>query len=360
MPAISRRKLLLNAIIAAPAILSGPVHTQERRKVTFTLPWLAEGSNAFVFVAKAKGYWDELGLDVVVTRGYGSVAAAQAVGAGQFQFGAAAASAGIQQVAKGLPVVAIGCAGYDGTMGICVLKDGPIKSPKDLAGKKLGGAIASGEYPFLPAFAQLAGFDINAVAINQVEPNIRQRLLVSGQVDAISGFAISFMPPLVSQKIETRVMLFSQYGLTLYNNTLMTHMTTLRNERKLCADVAAGLMQAIKFTMLNPEEAVQLFLKQVPETAISPTGPLQTRMGVGIFNVAMLHEPARLHGVGYTSPEDYQSMTDLVMKYIASPNDTPPRQSDLFSNDLVGSVSLTPDEWKAAEAKAEPFRKYLS
>lgn len=360
MSGITRRKLLLSTLAAAPAILSGTANTQDRRKVTFTLPWLAEGSNAFVFVAKANGYWDELGLDVQVTRGYGSVAAAQAVGAGQFQFGAAAASAGIQQAAKGLPVVAIGCAGYDGTMGICTLKDGPIKTPKDLAGKKMGSTVSSGEYPFLPVFAQMAGFDLKSVEISQVDPNVRQRLLVTGQVDAISGFAISFVPPLVTQKVELRAMLFSHYGLTLYNNALLTQLSTLRNERKLCEDIASGLMQAIKFTVLDPEGTVQLFLKQVPETALSPTAVEQTRLGVGIFNVAMLHEPALKYCIGYSVPEDYQAMTDLVMKYIASPGDKPPAQTELFSNDLVGKLKLTPDEWKAAEAKAEPFRKYLS
>jgi NitT/TauT family transport system substrate-binding protein len=355
---ISRRKLLIGAI-AAPAILSGPANTQERRKVTFTLPWVAEGSNAFVFIAKAKGYWDELGLDVAVARGYGSVAAAQAVGAGQFQFGAAAASAGIQLAVKGLPVVAIGCAGYDGTMGICVLRDSPIKTPKDLAGKKLAGAVGSGEYPFLPLFFERAGLDIKSLEFNQVDPNVRTRLLVTKQVDAISGFAISFVPPLVTQKVESRSMLFSQYGMTLYNNALMTRLEILRSERKLCADMASGLMKAVKFTVLYPDEALQLFLKQVPETAISSTGAEQTRLGLGIFNVAMLHEPARKNCVGYTDPEDYQVMTDLVMKYIASPGDKPPVQSELFSNDLVGEIKFTPEEWRAAEAKAEPFRKYL-
>jgi NitT/TauT family transport system substrate-binding protein len=239
-----------------------------------------------------------------------------------------------------------------------VLKDSPIKSPKDVAGKKLGSAVGSGEYPFLPLFFQRAGLDIKSVEINAVDPNVRQRLLVSGQVEAISGFAISFIPPLITQKIETRSMLFSQYGMTLYNNTLMTTLPTLRNEPKLCADITTGLMRAIKFTMLNPEEALQLFLKQVPETAISSIGPEQTRLGIGIFNVAMLHEPLK-HAVGYTAPEDYNTMTDLVMEYIAASGDKPPRQSDLFSNDLVGNVKLTPEEWKVADAKAEPFRKYL-
>jgi hypothetical protein len=36
-----------------------------------------------------------------------------------------------------------------------------------------------------------------------------------------------------------------------------------------------------------------------------------------------------------------------------------PKQSDIFTNDLVGSIKFSDDEWKAADAKAEPFRKYL-
>jgi hypothetical protein len=51
---------------------------------------------------------------------------------------------------------------------------------------------------------------------------------------------------------------------------------------------------------------------------------------------------------------------DHVIKYAASPEDNPPAQSDLFTNDLVGKIEFSADEWKAAEAKAQPFRAYLS
>ncbi len=95
---LTRRSLLLGSL-AAPIVMTRRVHSQERRKVTFTLPFLAEGNNAYAFVAKANGYWDELGLDVAIRRGYGSIAAAQAIGAGQFQLGLAVPSAAIQQAA---------------------------------------------------------------------------------------------------------------------------------------------------------------------------------------------------------------------------------------------------------------------
>jgi NitT/TauT family transport system substrate-binding protein len=360
MAEISRRSLLRGAALAAPFVLARHVGAAELRPVTFTLPWVAEGSNAYCYVAKANGYWAKRGLDVRISRGYGSVAAAQAIGAGNFQFGVPAAPAGIQAAAKGLPVTALLSAGYDATMGICVLKDGPIHAPKDLEGRKMASTVNSGDYPFLPVFAERAGFDLGKVERVQADPNVRQRLLVSKEVDAISGFAISFVPVFETQHIETRNLLYSSYGLTLYNNALMTQLETLQREPQLCADVAAGLAEALVFTMLNPEEAVKLFLKEVPEVALSADGAERIRLGIGIFIVSMLHEPLQKYGVGYAVADDYRTMTDLTMKYVADKGDQAPAQRALFTNDYAGKIKLTDAEWDKATENAKPYRQYLA
>ena len=206
----SRRAILGATALSAPFLLSRRLRAAPNRKVRLTLPWVAEGSNAYAFVAKANGYWAEAGPDVEISRGYGSVAAAQAVGAGQFDFGLAAASAGIQQAAKGLPTVSIACCGYDATMTIAVQADSPVRVPKDLTGKSLGGTVNSGEYPFLPAFAKASGLDLATVKLVQVDPNVRQRLLMEGQVDAICGFAISIAPVFVANNKPLRFMLYSK------------------------------------------------------------------------------------------------------------------------------------------------------
>jgi NitT/TauT family transport system substrate-binding protein len=357
---ISRRALVLGAATAAPFVLTRRAGADALRPVTFTLPWVAEGSNAYSYVAKANGYWSKRGLDVKISRGFGSVAAAQAIGAGQFDFGIAAASAGIQVAAKGLPVTAILSAGYDATMGICVLKDGPIHAVKDLEGRKMAATLGSGDYPFIPVFAERAGFDLGKVTRVQADPNVRQRLLISKEVDAISGFAISFLPVFETQHVETRHLLFSSYGLTLYNNSLMTQVGMLEKEPKLCADMAAGLAEAIRFTMLNPDEAVKIFLKEVPEIALTADGAARTRLGIGIFNISMLYPPLKEHGIGYAVPDDYASMTDLTMTYVAEKTDKRPDQKALFTNDHAGGLKLSDVEWDQATANAKPFRAYLA
>jgi ABC-type nitrate/sulfonate/bicarbonate transport system substrate-binding protein len=360
MVEISRRSLLVGAAVAAPFVMTRSVRSAELRPVTFTLPWIAEGSNAYAYVAKANGYWSKRGLDVKISRGYGSTAAAQAVGAGRFQFGLAAAPSGIQLAAKGLPVKALLSCGYDATMGICVLKDGPIKTVKDLEGRKMASTVSSGDYPFLSVFAERANIDMSKITRIQADPNVRQRLLISKEVDAISGFAISFVPVFETQHVETRNLLYSSVGLTLYNNSLITQISMMEKEPKLCADMAAGLAEAVAFTMQNTEEAVKIFLKEVPETALTADGAERTRLGVGIFTVSMLQKPLLEHGVGYAVPADYQAMTGLVMKYVADKTDKTPAQNDLFTNEYAGKVKLTQAQWDKAMENAKPYRKFLS
>ena len=361
---LTRRAVLAAApLLAAPLLAAPPIISARgasRRAVSFTLPWVAEGSNLVAYVAKDRGYWDEAGLDVTITRGYGSVAAAQAIGAGKFDFGLAAASAGIQQAAKGLPVIAIACSGYDSTMGVGVLGDSPIRTPKDLAGKTLGCTLASGEYPFLPAFFRNAGIDPDSVKIQGTDPQVRTRVLIERQVDAISGFAISIAPVVGAQKIPVRFMLFSQAGLKQYNNMLMTTRAMVDKDPALCRAVALGLARANRDVMLDPEGAIKSFFKLVPEVALTATGRENTRIGLGIYQVNMIDDAAKNHVIGYSDPADYAAMIEMVMKYAVSPGDKTPAASDVFTNELIGDIALDATQWSKVEASAAPYRAYIS
>jgi ABC-type nitrate/sulfonate/bicarbonate transport system substrate-binding protein len=349
------------ALLAAPAILlGGHGRAAELRKVSFTLPFLPEGPNLIAFVAKANGYWAAEGLDVDIARGFGSVAAAQAIGAGRFDFGMAAAPAGLQQSAKGLKLVQIACCSYDAMMGITMLADSPIKTARDLAGHKLASTPTSGEYPFLPAYAQATGLDINKVSVSTVDNNVRTRLLLEHQVDAISGFANTLVPIFTAQGVKSRTLLYSDAGLAFYGNTLMTQPDRLAADPKLAEGMVRGLMKATRFTLLQPDDALKIFLKMVPEAALSKTAAEQARIGLGMYRLAMTAAKAHSHPVGWSDPADFTSMLDLTMRYLATPEDHRPELAEVFTNDLIGSVTMTPDEWTTATASAQEFKAMLA
>ena len=58
-------------------------------KVRYTLSWLPTGQYAYIYAARQLGYFSKRGIDLDISRGYGSMAAIQAVATGQFEMGGA-------------------------------------------------------------------------------------------------------------------------------------------------------------------------------------------------------------------------------------------------------------------------------
>jgi NitT/TauT family transport system substrate-binding protein len=362
---VSRRRLMRAAGVAISGVgsaLACPrlVFAQTPKPVHFTLPWVAEGSNLFTFVAKGMGFWEKHGLDVDIARGSGSVAAAQAIGEGRFDFGMASPSAAILQTVKGLPMVALAACAYDATMGIGVMNDGPIKTPKDLEGRQMASTVTSGEYPFLPAFADKAGVDLSKVSRVQVDNKVRDRLLPEGKVDAISSFASSAMPSYAATGVAAHFMLFSAFGILNYGTAILTQPKRVAEAPELCAAFVDGALEGLKAVMLDPAEAMKVFFKQVPEMALASQAREQIRVGTGINIFVSAVDMIKTHGMGYSAPQDYETMTDLVMKYIAREDDKRPSVADLMTNRFAGVLKLSPAEWDQAQKNAGEFRAYVS
>ncbi len=108
--------------------------------------------------------------------------------------------------------------------------------------------------------------------------------------------------------------------------------------------------------LLNRKEAVNLFLKQVPEAALAANGPKIVDTGLGIFNLTAIGAPSKSVAIGQTEEADYAYMTDMVMKYLGSPGDKVPAIADLYTNRFVGGEKLTAAEWATAETEVKEYR----
>lgn len=362
MPTLTRRHVLrvagassATAVLglAAPAIAQGPT------KVTFTTSWVPEGPNLFAYVARDKGFWKRNGLDVSVARGSGSGAAAQAVGSGAFMFGMGATPTVMIQSAKGLPITCIGQLNYDALMGLGVLADSKIVKPKDFEGKKLGASVGSGEYPFLPLYAQRAGLDLSKVQIVQLDSKVRDRSLIEKLVDGVAAFGSSTIPSLVSTGSDVRFMLFKAVGLEFYGQSLTTQPARVKNEPSVCQAFVDGAMEAIRFAMTDPDEALAIFLKANDEVSMTSSGKEYARIGLGLTNLTNLVPEVEQNGLGWADPAKIKTQAELVLQYAAGQGAKMPELSELFTNRFVGKVRLRADELANARRNAEPFRKYV-
>jgi NitT/TauT family transport system substrate-binding protein len=337
----------------------GRATAQPLTKVRFTLPWVAEGSLLHPFLARNRGFWKKRGLDVDIARGYGSLAATQALAGGQFDFGEASCPVVVLQIIKGLPLTTIGMFGYKTTMGVGVLEDSPIKTPKDLEGKTVGWTPTSGEVPFFPVYAKRAGIDQDKIKFVNMNIDVRYRAFMDKQIDAITDYAASAIPPIAAQGYKVRWMPYASYGINLYDLTTMTNPKTVKESPELCQAVVDGLMEALAFSHLNPDESIEIYFKEVREAGFMAKERENVRMSFGIANYSSLGEEARQNGFGWADATRFSEMADLVLTYLAKGAEKPPVDR-FYTNRFVGRVKFTDAQWAEAKKRFQEFSKFYA
>lgn len=359
--AISRRQLIATAGVAVTAMnLPMPAIAQGAAHIKMTLPWLPQGSQFFPFVARNRGYWKKRGLDVDIVRGFGSGAAIQTIAQNQCQAGIIAAPTVILSAAQGLETRVYGIAGYDSTMGILTEADSPIKTLKDLEGRKLGSTLTSAEVPFIEPYLKDSGVDLGKVTRVSLQANVLESSLLNKQVDAISAFATTNMPGLLAQGVKLRFFPFSAVGIRIYSNSLTVMPDYAKSNQSVIETWVDGMNEALKFCMLNFDEALNIFLKEVPEVRNSTNGATVTRYGAGLFLATLLTPELKQNGIGWGDPAALNKQIDLVMKYAAGANAKRPSETSLFTNEMAGRLKLTQAEWETASKTAAEFASYLN
>ncbi len=353
---IDRRLFAAAALgsLAAPALV-GRARADDLTKVKMILAWLPEGSYAYAFVARAKGFWRSRGLDVEIARGFGSFASAQAVAAGQFDFAMTNPSSVVLLATKSIALKMIGLMDYDSFMAVGLLQDSPIKAPHDLEGKNVGQTLSSSDAVFFKVFADRTKLDLSRVALANVDAKVRNQALASKQQDAITGLVSSMLPSMSVQGTKTRYMLYRDYGVDLYGNIgIACSPETFARRSKVCSAFMAGLTEGLHYTLMHSDDAAEIFLREVPEMRLSATGAAFSRLGMSVQRASVLTERSIVdQGLGWTDVGKVGTAADLVMTYQAEPSAARPDISNLVSNDFVGAVKMTPAEWTQAKGSSD-------
>lgn len=352
-------KQIVAAAVAAPAL--SRANAQGLRRISMSLSWLADGYSAYAYAAKERGFWRERGLDVEISRGTGSVPTAQAIATRKFDFGLSNASVVLQMASRGAPLRALSLISYETSMGVAMPDESPIRSPKDLEGKKVAQAPVSSDAAFFAPFCKINDVDIGRVEVLTMDAQLRDRAMVQGSVDAVTGFASSFVASLAASGRKVRSMLYSKYGLSLYGDaTLLTTDAIADSDPALCAAMADGLMEGLKFSLINPADTRALLMEAVPEHKLMAAGPEFVRLGMAVqrFNVLASPDP-RVHGLGWADVNKLAATAALVIKYQGAPDTQLPDVGRMYRNDFAGRVRLTDQEWATAVDETRFINPYL-
>jgi NitT/TauT family transport system substrate-binding protein len=250
------------ALAAVPAAAQVPVK--------LVLNWKYEGPQAWFFLAQDKGYFKEEGLDVTIDQGEGSAASIPKVAAGAYQAGFGDLNALVDLAAR-RPAdapVAVYMLYNTPPFAVVVKSDSPIRTPKDLEGKTIGGPANDGALKLFPAFAKIANIDASKVTITNMAPNLREQMLVRGQIDAGFGYVttVSFSARGMGldPAKDLRFIRYGDHGMDLYSNTVFFSKSFVKDHPKAVAGFVKALNRAVKEVIANPDAGVDFAIRREP------------------------------------------------------------------------------------------------
>jgi len=156
-----------------------------------------------ILYAEQNGMFRKIGLDIQLQRSTSGAAVAAAVAGGSFDFGVSSVIGLISGHARGLPFVLIApshvIVAGDGTQGMVVLKDSPIRRGVDLNGKVLAvPGIADANWISSHAFVDADGGDSGSIKFVELPQTAIPPALQQRRVDAAM-----LQEPVIDQAMAT-------------------------------------------------------------------------------------------------------------------------------------------------------------
>jgi NitT/TauT family transport system substrate-binding protein len=267
--------------------------------IKFQLDWRFEGPAALFLVPAAKGYFKDAKLDVTVDAGNGSGGAVTRVASGSYDMGFADLAALMEfhannPDAPNKPVAVMMV--YNNTpASVMALKKSGIKTPADLAGKKLGAPVFDAGRRAFPIFAKAN--NVANVTWTAMDPPLRETMLVRGDVDAITGFTFTSLLNIEARGVKAEdvvVLPYPDFGVKLYGNAIIASPKMLKENPAAVKAFLAAFAKGMKDVIGNPAASI--------ETVKARDGiinvPLETRRLQLAIDTVINSADARAEGFG--------------------------------------------------------------
>lgn len=273
-------------------------------KVAFLMDWIPSGEHAAYYSGWQRGIFAKHGIDVTISRGYGSGDTVTKVAAGSAQFGVADVAAVLTaRMRAEVPVKSIMAIYTYSPHSLFVLQSSGITGFKGLEGKKIAITPGNSHKFYFPEVARRAGTDPDKISWVNTDASAMASLLISKRVDAAPFYAIHeyYINKAAEKAGEHIVALpFVKTGFTIYAVTIMTTDGMLQKNPDLVSRFTAAVEESFAWARDNQVEACRLHIQRNPEVEQDDCehslarvmeytfNPIQARTGTGKFDPAQL------------------------------------------------------------------------
>jgi NitT/TauT family transport system substrate-binding protein len=289
-------------LLLCVAMLAGRVQAQTLDRALFQMDWIPTGEHAAWYAGAARGFWRENGIEISLTRGFGSGDTVNKVGAGAAQFGVADIGPVMAARARqNVPSTAIMQVYTHSPHSLFVLRSSGITSFRGLEGKRVSITPGNSHRLYFPEVARRAGTDPERITWVNMDASAMAAMLISRRVDAAPFFAIHhFYQNRQAQRAGEEIIAlpFVETGFAIYSTALITQDAIIQQNPDLVRRFLRGATRSLEWARDNQAEACRLHVARNPEVEqIDCEGSLRAVMGY-VFN-----DHQRQTGLGRVEPE---------------------------------------------------------
>ena len=310
------RRSFLGAAAASGALALSPLAARAATPVKMVLNWRYQGPQAWFFLPEDRGYYAEAGAAMTIDQGSGSGAAVGSVAGGAYDMGFGDINALIQLAANNPEEAPVGVYQMYNRppFTVAVMADSDIRTAKDLEGRKLGGAANDGALKLFPAFCEVAGIDASGIEILNFQPNLREQMLKSGQVEGVFGFVntirFSAMLSGMDPDKEIRFINFGDYGMDLYSNCLIVSKRLAAEQPELVRGVVSAIDRGVRDTLADLDAAIDSVARREPLI----NRDVEKARLIATLTDEMGHPEIAEVGLGAVDPARFAKAIDIVVK----------------------------------------------
>jgi NitT/TauT family transport system substrate-binding protein len=260
----------LLALVAVLGLFAVTVpRAQAETQLKMVLNWKYQGPQGWFFLAEDRGYFKAEGLQMTIDQGNGSGAGVPLIANGTYDVAFSDMNALIEFAAKrpeDAPV-AVYVMYNRPPFTVAVKADSPIKSPKDFEGKTLGAPANDGALKLFPAFCKITKIDCDKVKITNMQPNLREQMLMQGQVDGVFGYVntIRFSAKLIGvDDSKLRYINYGDYGMDLYSNAIMVSQKLAKDNPEAVKGLVRAINKGLEDALKDPDAAIAAVAKREP------------------------------------------------------------------------------------------------
>jgi len=239
----------MKKIVLLCVFLFSILYGDTTKKVSIQLSWLNQFQFAGYYIAKEKGYYKDVGLDVEIKEF--SEKSMQTYS----DFMIRKSSALIDKM-NGEDIIILGTSYQHSPMVLMVLEKSGINTPKDLFGKKV--MITGDAKDSASILAVLNSFKLDASNIKFIPHSFNVQDLIDGKTDAMACYISNEPLQLNKLGIKYKILEPKDYGFDFYDDLLTVNNSYLKQNPKTVQDFYEATLKGWEYAYGHIEESARI------------------------------------------------------------------------------------------------------